>query len=181
MYKLRKRNIVYTDAWVTLYQDEIVFPDGTDGTYAWVERKSGVAIVVVHEKKLLLSREYRYVIDDYSWEIPGGGIDNGETPEQAAIRELKEETGIEVETVEQLSKFYPLHSFNTELVTFFIAHSPTFETSTHHSEVGEMITERRWVTYDEALRMIDAGEISDGATIAATQMAIRKLKRGNEF
>ena len=97
MIKKVNSKSVYEDKWLKFFQDEIKFPDGSSGTYAWADRKSGVGIVVItKDKKVLLHREYRYPIKDYSWEIQGGGIDDGETVEQAAVRELEEETGIQM-------------------------------------------------------------------------------------
>lgn len=177
MFKRLNQKIIYQDAWLTLYQDEIEFPDGSQGTYAWVDRKNGVGVVVVTpDNRLLLHREYRHVIGGYSWEVPGGGIDEGETPEQAAIRELKEEAGIEVSEREltKLGEFYPLNSFNTERVTIFMTTVKDVHVHTEGTEGSEAITAQRFVSFNEALRMIDQGEINDALTANVVQMAIRR-------
>jgi ADP-ribose pyrophosphatase len=178
MFKKIKQNLIYSDNWLSFFQDEIEFPDHTKGTYAWTDRKSGVGVVVVTpDKKILLNKEYRYVIKDYSWEVPGGGIDEGETPEQAAIRELWEETGIRVDEVEKLGRIYPLHSFNTEHVTLFLARSEALPLNTHTLESSEHVAEQKFVTFDEALKMIDTGEINDSTTAHVIQMVVRKLSK----
>lgn len=177
MFKKINQKSIYKDAWVELFQDEIEFPDGSKGTYAWVNRKNGVGIIVVAtDKKILLHREYRYVIDDYSWEVQGGGIDEGETPEQAAVRELQEEAGISVNpnSLQKLGTFYPLHSFNTESVVLFMAVIDSTELGEQQTESAELIDQQEFVSFDEALEMIDSGKVNDAGTANAIQMAIRK-------
>jgi len=176
MFKRIKRNRIYADQWLEFYQDDIEFPDGSKGSYTLVDRKDGVSIVVVtNNNTILLNHEYRYVLNEYSWEIPGGGIDKGETAEQSAIRELYEETGITVETVEQLGLVYPLNSFNTESVTIFLARIESEQVTSSLTEHTEHVSEQKFVSFDEALRMIDTGEISDTLSANAIQLVIRKL------
>ncbi|HYD35394.1 MAG TPA: NUDIX hydrolase [Vitreimonas sp.] len=178
MFKKITQKSIYKDAWVELFQDEIGFPDGSSGTYAWVNRKNGVGVVVTtSDQKILVHKEYRYVIKADSWEVQGGGIDDGETPEQAAVRELKEEAGIQINTdqLQKLGVFYPLHSFNTESVTLFMVVINPTQTNTDGTETSEDISEQRYVTFDEALKMIDDGKINDAFTAHAIQMTVRKI------
>lgn len=177
MIKKVNSKSVYEDKWLKFFQDEIKFPDGSSGTYAWADRKSGVGIVVItKDKKVLLHREYRYPIKDYSWEIQGGGIDDGETVEQAAVRELEEETGIQMNESElkYLGVFYPLHSLSTESGTLFMAIIDEPNVDTLKTENSEIIEEQKFVTFDEVFKMIDDGRINDSATAHAAQLAIRK-------
>lgn len=180
MFKKLTQNSIYKDAWLELFQDEIEYPNGEKGTYAWGDRKNGVAIVVVtHDKKILLHHEYRYVVKNYSWEIQGGGIDDGETPEQAAVRELKEEAGISVNlgAIEKVGLFYPLNSFSTQSVTLFMVLVDPTAVNTNGTEASESIGEQRFVSFDEALEMIDAGLIDDALTANAVQVVIRRVNR----
>lgn len=176
MFKLLKRKQIYKDAYLTFYQDNIELPDGTKSTYTWVDRKSGVGIVAMTaDKKILLNREYRYVLNAYSWEIPGGGIDRGETPVKAALRELYEETGIRAGKMHKLGAYYPLNSFNTELVTLFYTEVESTKVTSKRSEAGEHMAEQKYVRVKEAKRMIDQGEIQDAMTVVALQTTIKRL------
>jgi ADP-ribose pyrophosphatase len=180
MFKKLKQTEIYSDPWLKFYQDNIEFPDGSKGTYAWAQRKNGVGIAVVTaDQKMLLHKEYRYVIKDYSWEMPGGGIDENELPEVAAARELKEETGISVEPsrLTFIARFFPLNSFNTEEVTLFLVEVDSDEVTTRGTEVSEHLVEQKFVTFDEALKMIDDGTINDAMTANAIQMVIRRFKK----
>ncbi len=168
---------IYGDAWLEFFQDAIQFPDGSVGTYAWAHRKNGVAVVIITTNQtILLQNEYRYVIGGQSWEVQGGGIDAGESVERAAVREVFEESGISI-TENQLIKlgtFYPLNSLSTEQVTLFcIVIEPTAVT-TIGTEMGEEISEQRFMPFSEALEMIDTGKVNDAFTAHAIQLAIRR-------
>lgn len=175
MFKKLNTKEVYRDKWLTLFQDQIEFSNGTRGTYAWAERLNGVLIAVVSSGKILLQREFRYVIGEFSWEIPGGGVDDGEDHKSAAIRELREETGIVVSNLVKLGEFYPLNSFNTEKGHVFLAQVQNEKSSTSNTEVSEEITEQKFFSFEDALEMIDSGEINDAMTANIIQMVVRKF------
>jgi 8-oxo-dGTP pyrophosphatase MutT (NUDIX family) len=62
--------------------------------YFVIELGPRAGVVAVRENKVLLGRQYRFLIDTMSWEIPGGRTETGESPADAAIRECREETGV---------------------------------------------------------------------------------------
>lgn len=57
-------------------------------------------------EKIVMIRQYRYPLDDYLYELPAGLIDRGETPDAAAVREMKEETGLDLEVYTGGSQSY---------------------------------------------------------------------------
>lgn len=69
------------------------------------KKTNAVCIVPIYidketgEKKFLVCKEFRYPLNDYCWEFPAGLVDEGESVEQAAARELKEETGLNVDEI----------------------------------------------------------------------------------
>lgn len=183
MIKKLSQKVIYKDEWHEFFLDEVEFPDGSKGTYAWVNRKKGVAVAVLtKDKKILLHKEFRYVINDYSWEIQGGGMEDDESAEQAALRELQEEAGItaSLEDLHKMGEFYPLNSFNTEKVAFFMIIIDHKNVTTQGSEASESIEEQRFVSFLEALKMIDTGIVNDALTAHAIQMAIRKFEEKRE-
>jgi ADP-ribose pyrophosphatase len=179
MLKKISEKLIYSDSWLDFYQDKIELPNGEKGTYAYAKRQNGVGVVVVSKKgKILLHKEHRYVINDYSWEIQGGGIEKWEGPTEAAVRELKEEAGIKVDekSLFNLGAFYPLNSFNTELVTIYMVIVDSEELGENETEAGEDLEKRQFFSFDEIFRMIENGEISDLITANAIQLAVRKFE-----
>ncbi len=178
MLKKIKEKQIYKDNWLKFYQDEIQLPDGSEGTYAYVKRKDGVGVVVVSKNgKIFLHKEHRYVINDFSWEVQGGGIDKDESVAEAAIRELREEAGIDasLESLVSLGSFYPLHSFNTEKVTLFMIVVDDEAIKENTAEQGEHIDAHQFFTFEEVYAMINSGKINDAMTANAVQLAMRKF------
>lgn len=79
--------------------------NGNIRPYDYLEMMERVSILPFHGENIITLREYRYPIRSWQTELPGGLIDPGETPKQAAVRELKEETGYEAEEVISLGYF----------------------------------------------------------------------------
>jgi len=75
-------------------QDQALDPDGFEIKRAIVQHPGSAVVMPVDDKKrILLVRQYRLPVLQYLWELPAGRVDAGETPLQAARRELAEETG----------------------------------------------------------------------------------------
>jgi ADP-ribose pyrophosphatase len=179
MFKTIKKNIIHENKWTKFFEDEIEFENGEQGLYGYIERQDGVVVIILNQnKEILLINQYRYPIQKYEWNLPGGGIDGDETAEQAAIREVGEETGIEIKDVEKIGAFYPLSSASTELVTIFLAHvrQNVDVRELTNNQIDESVSERRWVSIEKCLEMIDKGEITDGMTCNAVQLVVRKIK-----
>jgi ADP-ribose pyrophosphatase len=84
--------------------------DGDPKVHHWVfaqrnNDKSAVMIVPYYDDKLVVTKEYRIPLADFEWGFPAGIIDEGETPEETAVRELKEETGLDVKRIIRRTPF----------------------------------------------------------------------------
>lgn len=123
--------------------------------------------------EVLLVNQYRYPIKKNDWNLPGGGIDKGESGEVAIAREVREEVGVSISNPQKLGAFYPLSSFNTELVTLFSAQVEKPEAFTS-SLSEEEFTSIKFIPIKDALAMIDSGEIADACTANALQLFARK-------
>ena len=159
------RRSVYENAWLELLHDEVLRPDGSPGIYGVVHlRNQAVGVVALDDaERVLLVGQYRYTLDAYSWEIPEGGVDPSESLEAGARRELREETGFDAAEWRQLFRFSMSNSVTDETGAIFLATGLTAGDAT--PEPSEDITVR-WVPFDDAVAMIDAGEITDVMSVA---------------
>ncbi len=172
----RSRATRYANPWIEVWHDEVDRPDGEPGIYGVVHfRTAAVGVVAVDDVgRLLLVGQHRYTLDEYSWEIPEGGVGPDESLLDGARRELREETGFEAAEWRALCRMSLSNSVTDERGALFVA------TGLRDGEPAPDGTEDlalRWATLDEVLAEIDAGEIHDLMTIAA--VARYALDRGS--
>jgi ADP-ribose pyrophosphatase len=107
---------------VKLRVDTVKLPNGRETTREIVEHENCVAIVALDDAdNILLVRQFRKPVEKDLLEIPAGGIDPGETPEDAVRREMREETGFLPQKVEKLGGFYSSPGFCTEYLHLYLA------------------------------------------------------------
>jgi len=108
----------------------------------------GVGVVVIHENKLLVIKER---ISNVGFKLPGGHIDNSEMISTAVVREVKEETGIDVEfeSIVSLGHFYPHQFHKSNMYILCTAKAKSFEINI---EDTEEIIDAKWVSVDDYLR-----------------------------
>jgi len=131
-------------------------------------------LLLTPARRVVLIRQYRRPAATALWEIPAGKIDEGETPLQAAERELMEECGMTARDYAEIAVFHPSPGICTERVHLFLAH--VLEEGVRH-EPEEEILECRTFGLDEADAMVSRGEITDGKTIMALLLALRPWPR----
>lgn len=171
----RSRRVAYENAWITVWHDEVDRPDGSPGIYGVVHFANLAAGVVALDEhdRIVLVGQHRYTLDDYSWEIPEGGVPAGETALVGAQRELREETGVEAATWHELARVDLSNSISDERAVLFLA------TDLTHGDAEPDPTEAldlRWVPFDEALAMTIDGRITDVMSVAAIQrVALARL------
>jgi len=140
----------------------------TDGTGYEIRRcivrhvGSAVMMAVDAKKRILLVRQYRLPAGTKMWELPAGRLDPGESPLQAAKRELTEETGYKARKWTKLVSFYASPGYVAEKMTIFLA---TDLTEGKAQPMDDEKIETRWFTSAEVESMIKSGRIIDGKTM----------------
>lgn len=133
-------------------------------------RHSGASAVVPFlgdpagaDPQILLIRQYRYAADGWVYEIPAGRLDEGESPEACARRELLEETGCTPAHVERLTTIYTTPGFTDERIHIFLA--AELERSEGTGREPDEFMEIETMPISRALEMVRDGEISDSKTV----------------
>jgi 8-oxo-dGTP pyrophosphatase MutT (NUDIX family) len=177
----RSRQSVYENAWITVWHDEVTRPDGAPGVYGVVHfanLAAGVLALDGHDRVLLVG-QHRYALEAYSWEIPEGGVPDGESALDGARRELLEETGVRAAVWSEIARAHLSNSVSDELAVLFLATGLTEGAATPD---GTEDLERRWVPFDDVMAMVLDGRITDAMTVMAVQRLalIRTLATPND-
>ena len=175
----RSRRIAYDNPWVTIWHDEVDRPDGSPGIYGVVHfANQAVGVVVLDdEDRVLLVGQHRYPLDAYSWELPEGGVPPDESPLDGAARELREETGVAADGWRELVRVHLSNSISDEAGVVFAAHATSHGTATPDPSEELAV---RWLPFEEALALVDAGEITDALTIMGLQRLALERARGRQ-
>lgn len=168
--------VIYDGRAVKLRVDTVQMPDGRKTTREIVEHSECIAVVAVDEKdNVLLVKQYRTPVEKELLEIPAGGIDAGEKPEEAVRREMQEETGFLPRKLVRLGGFYSAPGFCTEYLHLYLA--TDLIQSQLFAEDTESIKLVR-VPVKEIPALLTSGKIEDAKSIAGLYMYL-EYKKGN--
>ena len=146
-----------------LTEDDAIDPGGFEIKRVIVQHRGSAVMMPVDEKKrILLVRQYRLPARSYLWELPAGRLDEGETPLQAAKRELVEETGYRARAWKKLVSFFPSPGYVSEKMHLFLA---TGLTAGEAKPMEDERIEMRWFTAKEIEQAIRTGKIADAKTM----------------
>ena len=158
--------VVYDNPWITVYEDHVVNPGGGENQYGRIHFKNkAIAIVPLDDEgNTWLVGQDRYTLGAYSWEVPMGGAASDEEPLDAAKRELKEETGLSAAKWTSIMHLHTSNSITDEEGFVFLAENlsegePEFE-ETEKLEI-------RKLSFEQALEMVNNGQITDAISVAA--------------
>lgn len=171
----RARRVAYENPWITIWHDEVTRPDGAPGIYGVVHFANlAVGVLALDEDdRVILVGQHRYALDEYSWEIPEGGVPLDETPLAGAQRELREETGMEAAAWREIGRSHLSNSVSDELAVLFVATGLTAGVATPD---GTEALEVRWLPFDEVVTMTLDGRITDALTVLIVQrVALERL------
>ena len=161
------RKLIHNGAIVDIYQDHMQLPDGSEENFDFIKHKGAAAVIpVMDDGRIIMVRQYRNAIDQYTLEIPAGGLNGADEPTKvAAHRELEEETGYyaDMKDVEFLLSLYTTVAFCNEKIDIYVARNLT--RTQQHLDDDEFI-DVQCFTIDELKDMVLEGKIVDAKTIS---------------
>jgi 8-oxo-dGTP pyrophosphatase MutT (NUDIX family) len=165
---------IYKNEWLRLREDQVVTPGGKRGIYSVIEKSPAIAIVpLTKNQETYLIGQYRYALNTYSWEIPEGGADSGESNLEAAKRELKEETGLEALQWTYLESLYTSNSVMNEVGHIYLAEDLTEgDSEPEHTEDLSVIK----IPFMDLYQKVLDYEIKDALAIIGVMRVYEYLK-----
>lgn len=177
VWETLKQQYLIQDEWIRLRADTCRMADGTivDPYYVLEYPNWANVIAITEEKEVVLIKQYRHALGEVDLELPGGAIDPGESPLQAARRELLEETGFEAEHMEQLCKLSPNPANHNNYSISFLATGVKRTARQQLDETEEI--EVILVPLEEVKQMLARQELIQTMHVAAFYYAWPKLEK----
>lgn len=162
--RILRSKVIYKGPAFGVRRDEVLEPGGIRTTREVVTHPGSVVVLpVLPDGRILLVRQYRHATRQFLWELVAGRMEPGETPRQAAARELIEETGYRARRFRVFLDVFPTPGFLEERMYILLAQELT--SGDARPEVDEKIISRAF-TYTELKQMIHRGKLRDAKTIA---------------
>ena len=158
------RYYLYRNPWCAFRVDEVELPSGAEIEYGVLESGGFAAVVpLTDEGAVVLVRQWRQPLESFTLELPSGGVDGGEDPEEAARRELFEETGFRAAGLEHLVSVHTSTGRTTEVCHLFRCRAVR-DPGGPRPEPTEFIRVVE-LPLEEALEKVSSGAITDAATV----------------
>lgn len=163
-WKKVSSKIIHENKFLTLRQDDFSLPNDVSVNYFYLDVSDAVEIIPVNASgKLLLVKQYRPLAEQMTYEFPAGGVKKGQTVQEAAELELREEANV-TGKFEYMGKFQPANARLNEWMHVFIAHE--LSESFAPKDEAEDFEQIQW-SVEEFETKIAEGGIVDGTTLAA--------------
>jgi 8-oxo-dGDP phosphatase len=174
-WQVTAERTVYESPWVQVDLANVTLPNGTEIEHHIVRQpntKSTGTVVLAHDdqQRVLMLWRHRFITDTWTWELPGGGVEVGETPKVAAAREFEEETGWKAGKLHPLTVFEPMNGWSDYVTFAFVTQSPQW--------IGEPADRNEssdiaWLTLDEIRTLMRKGDVSDAISCLSLLWAMQ--------
>jgi len=176
-WRIKSTKQIYSNDLIKLFEDTLDL-DGEDKIYIRAIRRNYSTIVpFISKNELLIIRSYRHLVDSIQVEAPSGYIEDAESPDQAAKRELQEETGYEAKKIVSLGYYTLDYTMFEQKGNVFAAYdlvdNNTAEGKSKKQSLGKMEKiETDIVTIDGIKQLLSEGKILNAASIVAFHKAL---------
>lgn len=173
-----KSEVIFEGLLLKVNLDTVKLPTGASSTREWIKHPGACAVVPLFDNgDVMLVKQFRYPSKQIFYEIPAGKIDVGEAEDKTALRELREEAGINTGSLNYIGHQYPCIGYSDEIIHYYLAvNLSEVESQTDEDEFVELCR----IPFIEALEWVDTGIISDAKTIIGLMKADYWLKN-NQF
>lgn len=160
--------LVHRTDWIAV-TDYTVERGGRTATYSVVERADSIIVApVTPAGRTVVLKQFRLPTNETAWELPMGSVDDGESPESAAERELREEVGMSAAELIRIAEYRPAPGLTPQRTTIFVARvsDEQLDAAIARWSASEDIEQAAAVSLGELPRMAADGRISDGFSLA---------------
>ncbi len=173
-WQILSEKLIYENPWIRIDYHDVLNPKGAPGMYATVDFKNwAIGIVPIDEDGYTyIVGQYRFPLQEYSWEIPEGGGHKDATLLASAQRELLEETGISAANWEMIYEFNTSNSITNERAYIFLATGLSFGEA-EPEDTEELAVKK--ILFSELLEMVYRNEVKDSLTVIGVLMAAKAL------
>ncbi len=170
---------IYKGNIIDIYSQTVELPDGRTSTRDIVRHPGASVIIPISDnKELYLVEQYRKPIDKITLEIPAGKLDKGEDPMSCAVRELKEETGLEAKNIKHIMSIHSTPGFSDEVLHMYVATG--LREGQSAADEDEFISTIK-LPIEKLIRMIISGEITDSKTIIGILLADKIIDNASDY
>ena len=175
--EVRASRSVYCGTILNVREDTVRFPNGSEGILEIVRHRGAAAVLPLYRREdcergtgpdVILLRQYRYTAGGTLWEAPAGKLDEGESPEACAARELEEEAGVTASRLVPLTTLLTTPGFSDERIHLFLA---TGLTEGRQALEEHEVIECHRMPLARAVELVLSGDIVDGKTVSLVLMA----------
>lgn len=166
---------VYQNAYIAVYEDVVEDQQGKQRIYGYVRGLRTIGVVAIDDtKNVYLCRQYRYLFDEMTWEIPRGFVGKSETPLTAAKRELAEEAGLTARSWKFLGKIRLSVGLIDDEVHIYLAEG--LRSRRRPPDPLKEINKVRKFFFPTVLKLITDNTIKDGLTVASIHLFQRRIE-----
>lgn len=160
------QQVVFKNPWIRVESHDVTAPTGRPAHYGLVRfANRAIAVLPLHDDGTVsLVGQARFAVDAYSWELPEGGGPHNEDPRDAAIRELREETGLVAADLREILSFDMSNSVTDEVAICFLA---TGLSQSDRAPDDTEVFEYARVPFRDLLDAVIKGQVRDGLTVVS--------------